>query len=500
MRTEVQAWYKAMVPSQDIDSLTAEEVANIEANYDGQQGNRIIHPKPANGDVFAEIRAERERVKGIGEIAERYLTARPDDVEAIQRLHDHAIEAKMSVQEFRCEMAETCIPPSHTVTFREKKSTIDQKVLQAAICMAGNLQGLDKQFDDRTLQTAHDKFRNGIGLKQLYRIAAKANGYNQDDDEVTMDMHRYACGVTGARSIQASGFSTISLPGILSNVANKFLQEGWEAGEMVWRNITAIRNVRDFKTSTSYKLNGWLKYAKVGPSGEITHGTLTEETYTVKADTYGRMLAVTRTDIINDDLGALTSVPRELGTGANDAFNEVFWTEFLSETTTFFASGNANVSAGTVTTTTVIATLIAAELIFLNQTKPNGQPLGMLPDRILCPPAQKRIFQSAMTSERVTGVSTGEPENNTFRGDYAVYSTPYIANAAYTGYSAAKWYLLLNPARLAVIETAFLNGRESPVIETSDAEFNVLGVQMRGYHDFGVNMQEPRAGVQGSGA
>ena len=44
-----------------------------------------------------------------------------------------------------------------------------------------------------------------------------------------------------------------------------------------------------------------------------------------------------------------------------------------------------------------------------------------------------------------------------------------------------------------MIEVAFLNGNESPTIETAEADFNVLCVQMRGYHDFGVALQDPSA-------
>jgi hypothetical protein len=50
-----------------------------------------------------------------------------------------------------------------------------------------------------------------------------------------------------------------------------------------------------------------------------------------------------------------------------------------------------------------------------------------------------------------------------------------------------------------VIEVAFINGQEAPTIETADADFNVLGVQMRGYHDFGVALQDPRGGVRMKG-
>ena len=36
-------------------------------------------------------------------------------------------------------------------------------------------------------------------------------------------------------------------------------------------------------------------------------------------------------------------------------------------------------------------------------------------------------------------------------------------------------------------------------VETADADFNVLGVQMRGYHDFGVALQDPRGGLRAKG-
>jgi len=50
-----------------------------------------------------------------------------------------------------------------------------------------------------------------------------------------------------------------------------------------------------------------------------------------------------------------------------------------------------------------------------------------------------------------------------------------------------------------VIEVAFLNGQESPTIETADADFNVLGIKLRGYHDLGCALQDPRAGIRAKG-
>jgi hypothetical protein len=44
-----------------------------------------------------------------------------------------------------------------------------------------------------------------------------------------------------------------------------------------------------------------------------------------------------------------------------------------------------------------------------------------------------------------------------------------------------------------VIEVAFLNGQESPTIETAEADFETLGVKMRGFHGFGCALQDPSA-------
>ena len=76
---------------------------------------------------------------------------------------------------------------------------------------------------------------------------------------------------------------------------------------------------------TSYRLIGTDQYEQVQPGGELKHGTLGNESYTNKADTYGLMLSIDRRDIINDDLGAITTVPRKLGRGSGLKINDVFW-------------------------------------------------------------------------------------------------------------------------------------------------------------------------------
>jgi hypothetical protein len=56
--------------------------------------------------------------------------------------------------------------------------------------------------------------------------------------------------------------------------------------------------------------------------------------------------------------------------------------------------------------------------------------------------------------------------------------------------------MLADPAVRAAIAVAFLNGQRAPTIESSQTEFDTLGMQWRAYHDFGVGMEETTAAVR----
>ena len=70
-----------------------------------------------------------------------------------------------------------------------------------------------------------------------------------------------------------------------------------------------------------------------------------------------------------------------------------------------------------------------------------------------------------------------------------------IADSAATG-----WYLLRDPGAGAAVVGSFLDGVETPTVESADADFDQLGIQFRGFHDFGVDQAEYLAGVKSKGA
>ena len=258
--------------------------------------------------------------------------------------------------------------------------------------------------------------------------------------------------------------------------------------------------MNDFKTVTSYRLIGKDQYEQVPPGGEIKHGTLGNETFTNKADTYALMLSIDRRDIINDDLGAITLVPRKLGRGSGLKINDVFWKVFLNNAA-FFAAGNNNYISGAGTVLGIDG-LTQAETAFMEQVDADGKPIGIMPAFMLVPPTLSamgaQLFRSLELRDNTADVTY--PISNPHQGKYQVEVSRYLSNTQYPGNSRTAWYLLANPDDLPVIEVAFLDGQEVPIIENAAAEFNVLGVEMRGYHDFGCNLQDPKGGLKSAGA
>lgn len=514
MKPEIKAWAESM--GIDVDNATPEAITTIEANYEGKNGKKPAPATPASPFEAHRLEAMRQsEINALGDkrVADLTINGKSPPVatvEAIEQMTAHAIENKMAVQDFRFQLYEaTNLPAGHTVRASSDRRQLTNDIIEAAICDSLRLPNYEKSYNDQTLQAAHDRFKGGIGLKQLLHLAAKQNGHDFDSsNEFSRDVLRAAFESQPRRPQLKGTWSYVEISSILSNVAGKFLREGFMAVEDTWSRISTIRNVRDFKSITTVSLVGDLQFEKLGAAGEIKHGTLGEVTYSNKADTYAKMLAITRQDIINDDLGALSAAPRRLGRGAATKLNDIFWTEFLggegagfwsATHTTVGDTGNSNLNSGAADVT--IAGLTATELLFLNQVDPQGLPLGVMPKIVLVPNALKAAMAALLhpQSQLITGSDVTKSNVNVFAGRFQLESSSYLANSSYSGYSAQEWYMLADPNELSTIEIAALNGKVEPTVETADADFNTLGIQMRAFGDVGVNLQEFRASVLADG-
>lgn len=374
---------------------------------------------------------------------------------------------------------------------------LSSQVIEAALCRS-RLPDVEKHFKPEVLEAAADKNIRNISLQELLLMAAASNGYN-GRQRINKDNLRdvLACAFMPVRA--AGGMSTISVSGILSNIANKILLSGFNSVPQTWRMVARSRNVSDFKTVTCYRLTTGLEYEEVGPDGKIKHGTLGEESYDVKAKTYAKMLTLSRQDIINDDLGAFDELRTRLGIGAVLKMNKVFWTKWINNDA-FFTADRGNYQSGAETVLGE-AGLNTAVKLFRDMKDGDGALLGLEPKYLVVPTDLEATARKLYVSQetRDTTANKNYTTANIYQNKFTPVVVPELSSSLYTGYSAKAWYLLADPAILATAVMCFLDGQESPTIESADADFDTLGIQLRGFHDFGCEFAEWRGGVKSKG-
>jgi len=185
-------------------------------------------------DPTAEIRAKALAETGRIEAIRKLCAGCHADIEA------KAIGEGWDQTRTELEVLRASRPKAPAVQVRD--NAVTGTVLEAACMLSAGLGEAEKLYDEKTLDGASRRFRGHIGLQELILEAAWANGYTGRNFRDSREALRFAFG----KDLQA-GFSTVDIGGILSNVANKFLLEGFFSVERVWRSICAVRNVSDFK-------------------------------------------------------------------------------------------------------------------------------------------------------------------------------------------------------------------------------------------------------------
>ena len=433
---------------------------------------------------------------------EKQIEYRTQFIKEAESLRDQAIAQEWSPEKVDVELLrlrqktlEQIIvgqrPTVRTASRQAKSDGHEAKIIECAIARAAGVR-IEKHYSPEICEQSE---RRPLSLGQLLIEAAVANGMDR--------CHRIDAGnirnvliyaFSAPRQVNAA-WSYADVDTILSNVANKLLMDGFQSVEQAWRRISAVRPLNDLKTTTVCRLTDNLVYEEVPSGGEITHGTLTEESFTIVPKTYARMVALRRQDIINDDLGALQDMQRRLGRGAGLKLNSVFWAAFLNNST-FFTSARGNLSSSTSLSLSNLGTAIKK---FRELTDGAGHPVGVQPRILLVPPALEatalNIYQSPEI--RDTSSSTRIGTANVYRGQFEPVVSAYIgATIGGTSGFDTTWYLLADPQDIPVMMVGFLNGKDAPTVESAQADFNVLGIQFRGYFDFGVSLAEYRAGVK----
>ena len=440
----------------------------LDANGKPVEGEDV---QPTAEQIRAGAVAEQLRIDKVREVAKDHpeiMATAIDKGHSPEQVERDVLKAELAAEKARNQR------PTPPAILGGGHVDATPEILAAAVSMRAGLRNPEKAFGAETCTKASDLRINS--LTDLVRVACALAGKS-------LDYSRHQ-----TREFLQAAFSTRDIANVLAATANKFILEGYGSVEQTWRLISAIRPVVDFKANTGVRLVMSNLLQALAPDGEIQHGTLSDETRTVTADTKALMLGITRKDIINDDLAVLTDLPRRLGYAAARTFNVDFWAVLEAAVATAFTGDHANTTTGALTSTT----LAVAEAMFDALEDADGNPLGSEAATLLSGTTASGPARELFISQNMIGGTTKTPGSNIYAGKFTPAKSHYLA--------AAPWYLVANPLGMPLMQVAFLNGREEPFVETADADFNTLGVQMRCYYDYGAAFGEWRAGVYSTGA
>jgi hypothetical protein len=435
------------------------------------------------------LAAEAERVAAIEELTERHPSIRAT-----------AIREGWDANRTKLETLRAGYSRGPQIFTANRTSEVSRDVLACAVVMRANGELFAEQCykgDDKILSSAR-QFRNAT-LLDICKTVLRHNG--EHVDETSPNEILRAAFRPGLRA--SSGFSTIDVTSLLSDAASKSLKQFYELQPASWRAMADIRSCKDFKLN--HVLAPFLQHRleELPATGEIVHTSVTEEEYTWRANTFARMLAISRTSLINDDLSAFSETSRMLAVMAAQTLSDEFWGLVLANAGPHFSTGNGNQLTAGPSSALSATSLNAAVVMLMKQTDPAGHALDVFPKSLIVSPDLWEVASALLNSvELARNVTTNDkqPMGNPFtRWNLALVIEPRISNTSFAGASTTKWYLASSPSNMGAL-VGFLNDVTTPTVEAADTDFNTLGMQWRVYHDFGVALADKRAIIMSPGA
>jgi hypothetical protein len=323
-----------------------------------------------------------------------------------------------------------------------------------------------------------------------------------------------------ARGIRVTGMSKMELAGaalgldtrgalhtasdfanLLADVTNKTLRRAYEEAPQTFTNIARQSSIPDFKPAKRLQIGEAPALLAVDDQGEFTRGTIGEGKEQYQLATYGRVFGISRKALINDDTDAFSRVPMLFGRSARNLESNLVWTQVLSnpnmaDGVALFHATHANLSA--TSDAIAVASIGAGRAAMRKQTGVDGTTLiNVNPVFLIVPPSKETLADQFVSTNLLASQSSSV---NPFAGRLAVISEPRleVGIGAVSG-SAVSWYLAADPAQIDVVEYAYLEGENGPVVE-SRIGFDVDGLEIKCRHDFAAKVIDFRGLYKNPGA
>nr|DAO30406.1 MAG TPA: major capsid protein [Caudoviricetes sp.] len=388
---------------------------------------------------------------------------------------DEAIVMGVSVDEARAMVMDQLRARNKgvSVTMGEAESDKFRAAAQDAVLMAAGIPVADAAPGAQELR--------GHSMVELARESLQREGLQANFGD-NMELARQAIN------------STSTFPAIMANLANKSVMVGFNEAETTYQIWAGKGSNRDFKEAARVALSEAGNLELVPEGGQFQQDFLGEASARTKVATYGKLFSLTRQAIINDDLGLFSKIATKYGSAAKRLVNKMVYAQLtgnvkMQDNIALFDTKHGNV-AGTGEALSVKAIAKAITAMRRQKGITGDATLNITPKYLVVPPElEMTAYQIVNSTAAVDGVNSGVV--NPYKGRFVV-----VADAELTDPDA--WYLVADASQHDTIEVTYLNGVETPRLETRQG-FDVDGIEYKVAFDCGVSALDFRGVFKNAG-
>lgn len=450
---DIQEEEKSMDPK---DVLKTEEVKSTEP----------VETGITQADLAKAMETERKRTSEITALFRDF------DVEGA----DEAIVTGVSVDEARAMVMDQLRARNKgvSVTMGEAETDKFRAAAQDAVLMAAGLPVAEPAPGANELR--------GYSMIELARESLRRECDTKANFGDNMEMARAAVN------------STSTFPAIMSNLANKSVMVGFNEAETTFQIWAGKGSNRDFKEAARVALSEAGNLELVPEGGQFQQDVFKEASARTKVATYGKIFSLTRQAIINDDLGLFSKIATKYGSAAKRLVNKMVYAQLtgdvkMQDNIALFDDNHGNIAkTGEALSVKAIAKAITA---MRRQKGIQGTAnLNITPKYLVVPPElEVTAYQIVNSTAAVDGTNSGVV--NPYKGRFVI-----VADAELTDPDA--WYLVADASQHDTIEVTYLNGVETPRLETRQG-FDVDGIEYKVAFDCGVSALDFRGLYKNAG-
>ncbi len=334
---------------------------------------------------------------------------------------------------------------------------------------------------------ARDKFRaevgaklesGAMGLRALTRQCLAIDGLSRSEiDRLSNeDAVKVALGfgpAIGFRSESLATMTTGSLAEITRDAVNKSLLAGYNESPQTWRGpMRQAASVADFKDINRIRLGAVPNLPAWPDNTKPEEASVSNEKVSYAVEAKAEKVSFSWQLFVNDDVDALSRIPRLMGDAAARTVNATAWAQLLANPTMsdgvalFSAATGARKRANLITgAASPTASTLGGMQALLRQMRGLNTPegaesqdiLNLTPKFLVCPATLEATCAVLVnsTANPTSGLNSGtwNPAKN----------LQLVVEPLLDVNSITAWYLFADPSRVDTVEVTFLRGQETPI-------------------------------------